>query len=98
MPPWQLILDWKICGTHLFAGVVAGEGIPYERSPVTFPWRQVAGESMPPWQLILDWKICGTHLFAGIVAGEGIPYERSPVTFPWRQVAGESDESVMSQS
>nr|GEV63049.1 reverse transcriptase domain-containing protein [Tanacetum cinerariifolium] len=31
--------------------IVAGEGIPYERSPATFPRRQVAGESDPQRQV-----------------------------------------------
>nr|GEV02626.1 urease isoform X1 [Tanacetum cinerariifolium] len=32
-------------------GIVAGEGIPYERSPATIPRRQVAGESHPQRQV-----------------------------------------------
>nr|GFC48765.1 hypothetical protein [Tanacetum cinerariifolium] len=38
-------------GPTFSPGIVAGEGIPYERSPVTFPWRQVTGESDPQRQV-----------------------------------------------
>nr|GEZ95975.1 F-box domain, leucine-rich repeat domain, L domain-like protein [Tanacetum cinerariifolium] len=31
--------------------IVDGEGIPYERSPATFPWRQIAGETYPQRQV-----------------------------------------------
>nr|GFA55397.1 hypothetical protein [Tanacetum cinerariifolium] len=32
-------------------GIVAGEGIPYEASPATFPRRLVAGEAYPQRQV-----------------------------------------------
>nr|GFB59158.1 hypothetical protein [Tanacetum cinerariifolium] len=41
----------KYVGLTFSPGIVAGEGIPYERSPATFPWRQVAGERNPQRQV-----------------------------------------------
>nr|GFC83260.1 hypothetical protein [Tanacetum cinerariifolium] len=50
------------CGTYFLTGhyvgptfspgIVAGEGIPYERSPATILRRQVAGETRPQRQVI----------------------------------------------
>nr|GEX02199.1 putative reverse transcriptase domain-containing protein [Tanacetum cinerariifolium] len=37
--------------SYLHRGIVAGEGIPYEPSPATFPRRQVAGERFPQRQV-----------------------------------------------
>nr|GEW37517.1 hypothetical protein [Tanacetum cinerariifolium] len=66
-------------------GIVAEEGIPYERSPANIPRRHVAGEYVPPWHLFLDWKICGTHRFAedcrwGRNPLRAFPSEHSPMT------------------
>nr|GFB14779.1 hypothetical protein [Tanacetum cinerariifolium] len=44
-------LTGKYVGPTFSPGIVAGEGIPYERSPTTFSRRQIAGESDPQRQV-----------------------------------------------